>query len=205
MVVPAAIRFVMLSKTAYARKQKEMEDEFRECIMSVATGLRAGYSLENAFMESMNDMKIMFGEKGVIVKELKEICGGLTNNISLEKLLGDFAGRSRSLVIREFADILQIASRNGGDLTEIIGNTAECMEEENRLLREMEDMVSGRKFEGKIMSVIPFLLAIYIQCTNPGYLDMFYQDMFGRIVMTICFLVYLTSVLLIHKILDIAK
>jgi len=205
LLIPATIRFLVLCRRFYEKKQKDLEWEFRECIMSVATGLRAGYSVENAFEESVGDMQMMFGEKSRMIRELQKICGGLKNNISLEKLLEEFGERSGSVLIKEFADILNIASKSGGDMTEIIANTAECMEEQNRLMSETEDIVSGRKLEGKIMSLIPFVLAFYVQFTNPGYFEMFYRDTLGRVIMTVCLVLYLAAVFLIEKILEIEK
>ena len=205
LLIPAMIRFSILCRRFYEKKQKELEGEFRECIMSVATGLRAGYSVENSFEESIVDMRMMFGEKSRIVEELQKVCVGLKNNISLENLLGEFGERSGSVLIKEFADILTIASKSGGDMTEIIANTAECMEEQNRVISEIEVIVSGRKLEGKIMSLIPFLLAFYVQLTNPGYFDMFYKDVLGRVVMSVCLGTYLAAVFLIEKILEIEK
>lgn len=198
-------KFFLSCKRLEEQKTKELEGQFQECIMSVATALKAGYSLEHAFAESREDMITMFGRRSGIVRELGRICGGLKNSISLEKMLGDLGERSKSSTVREFADVLSIASQNGGNMVEVMDNTANLLAEEKRMAGEIEDIVSGRKFEGNIMKMVPFIMVIYIQSTNPGYFNMFYHNSFGICVMTACLALYILAGYMIDKILGIME
>lgn len=187
------------------KKKREFEIQFQECIMAVSTALKAGYSLENAFMESVGDMKIMFGEKSKIVAELYWVCRGLKNNQSIEKTLEGMSNRSGSDVVSEFTDIVKIAVVNGGNLIEIISSTAELMDQERRTLEDIRDLISGKKMEGKIMSLIPFVMVLYVRLGNPGYFNVFYHNATGILIMSICLAVYVFAVGAIEKILEIAK
>lgn len=196
---------ITYGKELERKKKREFEGQFQECIMAVSAALRAGYSLENAFGESMDDMRTLFGEKSLIVKELSLMCKGFKNNQSIDKLLGNLSDRCGCEVVREFADIVEIALSGGGDLVRIIGSTAEIMGKERRMSEEIEDIISGKKLEGKIMSVIPFFMVFYIQLSNPGYFDVFYYNLSGILVMTVCLAVYLFAVGAMERILNIAK
>ena len=198
-------RLITYGKELERKKKREFEGQFQECIMAVSAALRAGYSLENAFGESMDDMRTLFGEKSLIVKELSLMCKGFKNNQSIDKLLGNLSDRCGCEVVREFADIVEIALSGGGDLVRIIGSTAEIMGKERRMSEEIEDIISGKKLEGKIMSVIPFFMVFYIQLSNPGYFDVFYYNLSGILVMTVCLAVYLFAVGAMERILNIAK
>lgn len=185
------------------KKKRELEKQFLECMMSVSAGLRAGYSVENAFLESIGEMQVLFGVKSRIVKELEELRQGMKNNVSLVQLVQMMARESSSGHIQEFAEILSISVKGGGNLTEIISHTAETMQSENRTMQEIEDVISGRKLEAGIMSAIPFLLAVYIQIGNPGYFDMLYHNPAGIFIMTACLAVYLIASEMIKKITNI--
>lgn len=198
-------RLIMYGRQMEKKKKRDFEIQFQECIMAVSTALRAGYSLENAFAESVYDMRILFGDKSRIVGELQGICRGLKNNLSMETILEGLGERSESSAVKEFADIVKIAIMSGGNLVEIIGNTAEIMGQERQMVEEIADLVSGKKMEGKIMSLIPFLMILYVQCSNPGYFDVFYHNSSGIFIMSICLVVYLFAVGAIEKILEIAK
>ena len=186
------------------RKLEELERQFQECILSVAAGLKAGYSLENAFRESEKDMRAMFGRRSQILGELQELYRGLGNNISLEKLIWDMSLRRGSSYIREFGEILSVAGKTGGNLVEIMGNTARIMQERIAAKAEIDDVLSGKKLEGTIMKGIPFFLIFYVQLDNPGYFDPLYHNIFGVVLMTGCLAVYLFSTYLIEKIMDIS-
>ena len=47
--------------------------QFRDAIASVLTNLKAGYSVENAFLESLKDMELLYGKKSLISGELSNI------------------------------------------------------------------------------------------------------------------------------------
>jgi len=196
-------RFQREQERLKEQDRQELDRQFQECILSVAAGLKAGYSIENAFRESEKDMVVLFGRKSVIVGELQEIYGGMENNISLEKLIRDLSKRRDSNYIREFAEILTVAGKTGGNLVEIIGNTAEVFQGRMAAKAEIQDVLSGKKLEGNIMKVIPFFLMAYVQLDNPGYFDPLYHNTFGVLLMTACLGVYLLSLHLIERIMNI--
>lgn len=175
------------------KRRQKLEQEFKDCILSVAANLRAGYSVENAFAECIPDMVSLYGEEGLMLKELYKIKKGLGNNIPLEKLLQEFGIRSGCNHIREFGEVLSIARQSGGKMPEIIQSTAGLIGEEISLKQEIQAAVSGRLLELKIMMLMPFLLVCYIEIGNRGFFDVLYHDFFGGLIMTGCLAVYLTA------------
>lgn len=198
-------RFCFYGNRLEKKKEREFEIQFRECIMAVATALKAGYSLENAFAESIGDMRVMFGEKSNIVGKLQWMCRGIQNNQSIEIVLEGLSKRSGSEVVRDFTEIIKIATLNGGNLVEIIGSTADLMNRERQTMEEIADMVSGKKMEGKIMSLIPFLMIAYVQFGSPGYFDGLYHNLPGVLIMSVCLILYLLAIISMEKILEVAE
>lgn len=190
------IGFVFYQHSRKAQKEKrtaELSAQFRECILCVGANLRAGYSAENAFSLSCGDMEILFGRTSYIVEELMWIKKGLRNNINLEELLEDFGKRSGVDEIREFAEVFMIVKRNGGDLPEVISDTAVILSDRLELKKEIKVLISGRQFEQKIMSIIPFAIVFYIELTTPGYFDILYRNFPGTVIMSFCLILYLAA------------
>lgn len=185
------------------RRKKDLNKQFKEVIISVASNLRAGYSIENSFIEVYEDIAMMYGHNCLMAKELYSIIGGLHNNMILEDLLLDFAKRSDLDDVRDFAEIFRIAKRNGGDMNAIIHNTANSIADKIEVRREVDTMISSRKFEQKIMNVIPFFIIFYVGLTSKGFFDSLYKNITGIAVMTICLLIYVVAVLLSEKIMKI--
>ncbi|MCQ2539062.1 MAG: type II secretion system F family protein [Acetatifactor sp.] len=173
---------------------EEMNLEFAECILSVSTMMKAGYSAENAFAESEGDMAMLFGGRSIICRELALIRRGLLINISLEELLADLGRRSDSEDIERFAEVFSIAKRNGGNMPEMIRNTAELIARKAEMRREMDAMLSGKKMELLIMEGMPLAMISYIGITSPGYFDMLYHNVQGVCIMTGCLIVYMAAI-----------
>ncbi len=194
--------FCMESRRRLERCREELNSQFKECILSVAASLKAGYAVENAFVESSGDMKLLYGEDALIYMELEGIRRGLVINITLEELLWDLARRSGSDDIMQFVQVFAIAKKSGGNLPEIMRTTAVLIGRRMDAKQEVGTLLSGRRMEQTIMKLMPFGILLYIGYTYPGYFDMLYHNIQGIAIMTGCLAVYLTAYVLADRILQ---
>lgn len=194
--------FFNLQSKRFVKQKRENLIQFKECIQSVATNMKAGYAVENAFVESEKDMISMFGMESRIVWDLRRIRVGLMNHIPLEKLLQELADRSGEDEVREFADVFFIAKRGGGNLPEIIGSTCTMIGKRIELEEEISVYLASKKMQQSIMDLMPLFVAGYMELTNPGYFKPLYHNMQGIVLMTIGLGVYFAAYLLSEKILE---
>ena len=96
-----------------------------------------------------------------------------------------------------------IARRSGGRLVSIIERTVQIMGDRSQVKEEIQTLTASKRFEQRIMNLIPVLMVLYIDWTSPGFFTVMYTTLLGRVLMTGCLLVYLASVWLTQKILDI--
>ena len=185
--------FGMICRKKKEGEKEELTEQFRECILAVSTSLQAGYSAENAFVECIRDMRLMYGAESLICLELEQIRRGLNINITLEELLQDFAGRSGCEEIGEFAQIFSLAKRSGGNVAEIIKTSAALIGRQIELRQELRSLLAGRRMELNIMRVMPFGISLYINFSTPGFFDPLYHNVFGVAVMTGCLAAYLAA------------
>ena len=172
------------------KNRQELTMQFKECILSVANSLRSGYALENAFLESREDIRMLYGEHSAMYRELELIRRGMILNITLEELISDLADRSGIEEIEQFSAILNIAKRGGGNVTQIIRTTAEVISNKVETMQEMLTMLQGRRLEQNVMEIMPFGISLYIAAAYPGYFGTLYHNGMGIIVMTLCLAVY---------------
>lgn len=194
------LAFIQIERGKAEKVREELSGQFRECILSVATLLQAGYSVENAFMECRPDMALMYGEDALICRELSYIKRGLKINIVLEELLEDLAVRSDCEEITQFAQIFALVKRNGGNMAEVIRSAAYQIGQQIELKQEMQILLGGKKMELMIMKVMPFGILLYIDIGNRGYFDSLYHNLTGVAIMTGCLGVYLGAYLLGERI-----
>lgn len=178
----------------------ELTEQFKECILSVSASLQAGYAVENAFMESREDIRNLYGEGSGMYEELEVMRRGLVVNVPLEELLLDFGERSSSAEIAQFAQMFAIAKRGGGNLPEMIRTSANLISQKMEARSEVATLLSGRKMEQLIMRFMPFGIAFYVGNTYRDYFSPLYHSVSGVLVMTVCLGLYLTSVWLGERI-----
>ncbi|MBE5851537.1 MAG: type II secretion system protein F [Lachnospiraceae bacterium] len=185
------------------RKQEQIRNQFKDAIMGISANLRAGYSVENAFRESVHEMQQLYGKEAEIYKALYMIVQGISNNVSLEVLLKHYAEQTQVEEIQEFADVFGIAKKMGGNLTEIIGETANVIGEKIEVNREIQVVLAEKQLEQKVMNVIPFAIVLYIMLVSEGYFDVLYHSTFGVGVMTVCLILYFTAYFWGQKLVEI--
>ncbi len=185
------------------RKIRQIGIQFRDAIYSVLTGLKAGYSVENAFVEATRDMELLYGPKSDIVFYLGKICEGLKNNIALEKLMYSFGKECGNTDIQDFALVFKVAKRNGGNMTDIIERTIDVISQKINVEKEIDVLVSAKRFEARIMNLVPFFIIFYISVSSPGFFEVLYHNPFGITLMSICMVVYIAAYVMSEKIVNI--
>ncbi|MBQ9990872.1 MAG: type II secretion system F family protein [Lachnospiraceae bacterium] len=197
--------FYRKEKRASIRKKhsEKLEKEFRELLLCVSVNLQAGYSIENAFLESYRDMMNLFGSGSDIVRELQLIRRGINNKIPLEQLLADLGRRCPGGEIAEFGEVFQVAKKTGGKWLEVMKKTIDMIREKAELKEEIETLIHAKRMESRIMCLIPFVILLYIDLTSSGYFDPLYHNIAGICIMTGCLGIYCFSVIWMKKITNI--
>lgn len=204
LLIPVGIFFLKRKRKELGKKQQDiLKIQFKEAVLCISAGMRAGYSAENAFREAYKDMVRMFGRQSLICRELAYILGGMSNNIPIEKLLQNFGNRSGVEEIKEFGEIFEISKKNGGNIGQIVTQTVEVISKKLELDREIQTIISAKKLEQKIMNLVPFLILFYVDSTSKGFFDMFYHNLAGNVIMTVGIVIYGMAICMEDKIMDI--
>lgn len=176
------------------RRTRELTLQFKSMMEALTTSLTAGYSLEHAFSDAKRDLSFQYEPSALIFQELTEIIAGLKVNIPIEEMLKDFGVRSGVEDIENFANVVMAAKRSGGNLIRIIEKTVRNISDKIRVEEEMETMITAKRFEEKIMMLMPYGILFYLRISNGGFLEVLYHNLPGIILMTLFLLgVYLAN------------
>lgn len=179
--------FLWMRKQRIRCERKKIEvlrKEFREMMLSIGNSLSAGYSIENALKTARGDL-LMYEENSLLVKELHLLINRMKINEPVDKLLLDMAEQVNLEELYQFAQIVSIAKKSGGNLIEITANTIEHLSQAIQIKEEIETMTAAKQMEKRIMSVMPYFILFYVRVTNPGYFDILYESYAGMIIATI--------------------
>ena len=202
--LPCLNPFLKMRRENLCQKRREkLEEQFLMAMQTVITSLTAGYSVETAFTDALKELPLVYREDDMIVLEFRSIVSQLNMNQNLEELLQSLAVRSGIEDIRNFAEIFAVSKRSGGNLIAIIRNTIQSIMQKNETRKEIQVVLSAKKMEQNMMSLIPCLILLYVQTVSPGFLDVMYHNPAGIAIMTAALGVYLGAVVWGKKIVEI--
>ena len=190
-------------KKLCAERREELRRQFREAIQILASGLAAGYSVENAFSASVKDLEEMYGKNGMITREFSYIAHQLTMNRTVETLLLSFAKRSGLEEVKNFSVIFAVSKRSRGELVSVVNHVVHVISDRIQVREEIATMTAEKRFEQKIMNLMPFFIVFYVDVTSPGFFEPMYRTVAGRVVMTACLGMYLAACVISQRILQI--
>ena len=206
-LLPGALLAVYVYKTEKKKYEEKLKRkhllEFKNMINAMQASLEAGNSLERALISAGSDMQQLYGNKTLIVSEIKKIEKKLKLNIPLETALYEMAERIDLSEIYDFVEIISTIKKSGGNAVRIIRNTVEKMTDEIELQAELEVMVAAKKFEQQIMVYMPSFIILFLRITNDGFLNPLYAGPLGIAIMSVILLINVGADYLGRRIVDI--
>lgn len=199
---------IMIYRKIHRREQAEnyralLRAQFKDFLDSLAASLRAGYSVENALRESQSELLLVHGEDSPICLELNRMLNQISLGMPVEEVFQDLANRTNVDDIETFASVFRIVRRTGGDLTGISKKAARDLADKLDTGNEIAVIISAKKLELRVISVIPAGLIGYMNLTGEDLLDPLYGNVTGVLIMTVCLCVYGAAVLLGRRLIRI--
>lgn len=174
------------NKDIIRKRKKQLSLQFKDMLYSLSSAVSAGNSVERAIVITRDDMINQYGESGVfIVDELELMISKLSVNQNIEDILADFAKRSGLEDIQTFADIFEVSKRTGGNIVQIIRQTTDVISDKIEIETEIDTVLSGKKMEQKVVTVMPILLTLFMTVSTDGFMDPIFTTLSGRITSTI--------------------
>lgn len=203
MIIPSYFYLKFIKKVFIKRRLWALNYQFKEFCMSLSAQLSAGYSMENALVEVYRELSQIFGDNSYICMEVKSIMLKLKISINIEEGFRNLAERSNIEDIRLFSEVIGIAKKSGGDMIEIVRNTADSIYRKIEVEREIKIIINGKKYEQSVMNVVPIVLVLYMNVASPDMMSVMYNTIIGKVIMTICLIMYILAFYLGLKIADI--
>ncbi|WP_243136864.1 type II secretion system F family protein [Alkaliphilus serpentinus] len=185
-------------------RKKELAMQFKEALYALSSSLTAGKSIEVAFKDTLKDLSILYpSPETYINKELAYIIRKIEMNETVEEALLALAKRAHIEEIDSFTDVFITCKRTGGNIIEVIKNTAQVLGDKIEFRNDINVMLAQRKFEQKVLNLIPIFLILLLSYMSADYMEPVFTTIIGKIVMTISILLLLVGFMISKKIMDI--
>ncbi|MGN0395517.1 MAG: type II secretion system F family protein [Coprococcus sp.] len=203
-LIPCEPFLIRNAAEIYGKKcRRKLQVEFKDMTESLAANMSAGYSLERAFVPVYEEIHNLYEGKSYIEQEIELINKGLQLNVDIEVMLTDFGERSGVPDIREFAEVVSVAKKSGGNMVKIMRKTADNIKKRHEVENEIDTVITAKKMEQRIMSIMPCGIILYMRIANKGYMDVLYGNVAGVIIMTLCLAITVVAVCWGRRIVDI--
>lgn len=184
-------------------RKNTLNTQFKDALYSVSSSLSAGKSVEASIRSVPGDLKILYPDNNaIIIQEFEQLCRRLDMNDTIEEALLDLASRTKIDDITNFVDVFTICRNTGGNLIEVIKNTALVINQKIEIKGEIDVLVSEQKLSQKVLSIMPFGLLILLITGSPDYIAPLYSTK-GHLVMLVVLIMLLISYFISSKIMDI--
>ena len=177
------ILFITDIKTEQERTKRKILEQFKDAMVLLAGSVRAGYSLEQGMIRVSSDYARMHGHDAM-EGELRRMVHGLSLHRPAEELIFDLARRTGISEIESFAESISLTGKYGGSISRTISLATDDLTDRARTAMEVATVMAAKRLEGRIMLAVPAAVLLYLTFTNGSYVDVLYEGLPGRLLMT---------------------
>lgn len=185
------------------QKREQVREQFKEMLLLVSKGQKAGYSADNAFLAAYPEMLELYGAESSICQMLQMVRIARENRKPIPAVWNRIGEITEIREIAEFASIYCISHEKSGNVAGVMEKTAEIIASKIETEKEIRVLFSAKRLEQRIMNVMPFFIMLYMTLTSPGYFDRLYHTPVGLMIMSVCLGIYLAAYRVSWKIADI--
>jgi tight adherence protein B len=180
-----------------AKRFRQFEENFPDALDSLARALRAGHPFA-AGMEIVADES-----EPPVAAEMRLTAAEGNLGTSWGQALANLAERLPLLEVSMFVSAVQLQSRTGGKLNEVLARLAENMRESTALKGEVRALAAHGKLTGMVLTILPIVIALVMMMVNPSYLGILVYHPYGKYLVTGAVVCLILAHLVIRKIVDI--
>ena len=180
-----------------ARRFRQFEENFPDALDSLSRCLRAGHPFTAA-------MELISSECDPPVStEMRRTAVEGNFGTSWDVALANLSERMPLLEVSMFAAAVQLQSRTGGKLNEVLARLAENMREATALKGEVRALAAHGKLTGAVLTVLPVGIGIIMMTVNPSYLGVLFYHPNGKYLIISAVACLVAAHFIIRKIVDI--
>lgn len=187
------------------RIQNKLLLQFREAILSMASSLKAGSSLQTAIQRCEIDLEreLQFQKEKPMLEALEKMNGDIQLGKSIEEVLLEFKNEHDLEDIDQFIDAIIMTRTKGGNLADVIHNTSESISDKILIQQEIKLATAQKRMEAGILTFMPVGLVIILMVLNPGYMQPMYDTTLGTILLFIAVIMLVINFFIGRKVTNI--
>jgi len=167
----------LLLSSRIARRRAAFAEQLPEMLQLVAGSLQAGFSLPQALDSVARE------DTEPSSSEMARAVGEARIGVDLETALNAIADRMDNDDMRWTVMAIRIQRQVGGNLAEVLRNTAATMRERAYLRRQVRVLSGEGRLSAYILLALPILIGAWLFYTSPAYMRLLYTTSLGVVML----------------------
>jgi tight adherence protein B len=202
--LPAAVAGILAALAPYGyilrmrnKRFQKFSENFPDVLDSLSRALRAGYPL-SASMDMIAAETV-----APVSTEMRRTSAEANLGVGWNRALENLGQRVPLLEVNLFISAVELHSRTGGKLSDVMSQLAENMRESISLQGEIRSLAAHGKLTGLILTILPIVIALMMMYVSPGYMEVLYNHPYGKNLITAAIVCLILAHFVIRKIVDI--
>lgn len=197
--------FVSLYKLYKIDKRKKIVlGQFKDCLYSFSSSFYSGRHMAEAMIEAEEYLAQIYGKNALLINELRYMSSAIENVKEDDcKLWIDFGRRCCLKDVQDFAEIYSCCRETGGDLREVVNRASKVISDKIDTEKEINTLLSERKFEGRLIALMPLTILVFLNLTAYDYIKIMYETIQGHILMLGVIVIMVFGLFIIERIVRI--
>jgi tight adherence protein B len=147
------------------RRKRKFEEQFPDTLTLIASSLSAGHTFLRSIQLMCEEAEPPISEEFARIISETQLGDPLVD--ALERMAHRLDVRDVDWVVQA----IRIQQTVGGKLADLLHTLADFIRAREEIRREIDVLTAEGKVSAYVLGSLPFFLAIFIQVSNPGYLD----------------------------------
>lgn len=197
-IVPGIFLPLIYMRNKHAVRVRLLEDTLDSWLLMLANALKASPSLGEAIQSSAKLMRAPFSEElDLVIKEMKL-------GTPLDQALLNMSTRIKSRVISSSLATILVGRQTGGDLPQILEQSASTLREMARLEGVVRTKTAEGKMQAIVLAAIPFVLLVALHQVDNNWLTPLFDGSFlGTAVIIAATTLWASAIFLARRILSV--
>ncbi len=207
-VLAGPLLFIPVKKEYCRYKEKDrsirLRAGFKDMLYSMSSSFLAGRHMRESVKVAKTELSQMYSPADPIMVEIDRLIDDMEQpEMSENKALAEFQKKNDQEDIRDFVAAYGLMVKSGGDMASMMNRCAGIIGEKIMAEEEIKEIVSQRKMEGMMITLMPAVVILFLKISSPGYLQVMYGTVPGVSVMTIVLLIIYLAYRAMERITDI--
>ncbi len=152
----------------------QLEQQLPDALSLIGRSMQAGHAFSSALQIAAEESPSPMGS------ELRAVFSEIQYGESANEALGRWAERVAGQDVRIFVIAVRIQSETGGNLAELLHQTAALIRERQKLRGAVRVLSAEGRISAVVLTLLPFVLAGLLTTLNPSFMSQLWTDPLGQ-------------------------